>query len=228
MSRRRYYVVAGRGEHEVELLKVEQTPLRTVIASPLVARMVGTASIHVTHHEPKHGHATGAIHISDARASRALLRVDPSADVIHLGMLMLDLSDLEWPPERPFAKTAYDEKWRMEIDREGVYVNAHLYYGRPEAITSAIRAYLESDSFAFFHPIRDGFGTAPGGHPVNYTQLVFDNAAVPTVGCLLATAEPPTPSEQEARPWTLGPLSWVAYGTGGVLAEGSTEARSDS
>jgi hypothetical protein len=224
MPPRRFYVVAAKEEDEVELFKIEQSPARTVIASSLVASMVGTPSIHITHHEPKDGHPSSAIHISDAHGTRRYEQLGTITTVVHLGTLAVDLFDLAWPPAQPFARTSYEVKHRLDVD-EGVFVNAHFYYGQPAAIQSAIDRLLASPTFAFIYPIPDGFATAPGGHPLHYTQLVFDDEADPTVGCLLVACDPPTGARGESgRAAPFDGVSWVAYGAGGVVAEGTIEA----
>jgi hypothetical protein len=84
MAARRSCVLAANDDHEIELFKVELLRESTVISSSLVNRLVGTSSIHVTHHLPKAGKSTRIIHISDSRGTDVRIQLDPAAKVVEL------------------------------------------------------------------------------------------------------------------------------------------------
>jgi hypothetical protein len=219
-SLRRYFILAQRGEDVIELVKIEQTPRRTVIGASLASHAAQTASIHTTHHAATAEKCTRIMHVSDSKGTDERVYLEPNAPVVSLGALILDLSDIEWR-ERPFKKTAYDEKWIVDVDRDGSQACIWFFYGFPQALIAALDAWVHSDEWSMFlFKKPDAFGSPPAGHAVQCARLVFDDEAAETVGCLVMTCEP-VPRDAVEEPTTVeAPFAWVAYGAEGKVERG--------
>jgi hypothetical protein len=224
MPESRYYVLAECGGRIVELFKLVQSSTSAVITSPLLKRLVTVENIHFTHHPPKDGRATRIVHLSDAGGTDERIPLHPAADPVELPRVVLDLSDFDWRNAKPFAKRSYAEKWVLDVEQYGPYVDARFFLGSPSAVLTATSTVTASDDWYMLSPKPGGFGTVPGGHGITYARLVFDDEAEVTLGCLLFVCHPPEGDTGPSEPWDLDVFQYVAYGGGeGEYARGRTD-----
>jgi hypothetical protein len=224
VSSLRYYVLAANGPHVVELFKLEQAPRRAVITSSTLGRMVEIDDIHMTHHPPNGGKATRIIHMSDAKGTDVRIPLEPAADVVELGRAIIDLSDFDWEGSKKFTKRSYAEKYVLDVAREGACIYARFYMGPPQLLSEALDALARSGKLDMYVLKPGGFGTAPPGHRMTCARLVFDDEAEVTLGCLLLASHRPDIDSSAEKPWSGPRFKWVAYGSGGQVAEGGVDA----
>ena len=210
-AKRVYYFVISNGNKKVELFKIEKTVKKTVITSALFPK-IGLPSLHTTFHKANPPFFPKNIIQLRGRDGTLIRKDVGNPSVVEFGGVMINLK-IDWKNVKSFAKKTFSDKYVHDITKFGEYTTTCFFQGKFKAINLKIDNLIREGALALI-PKKNGFGTPPPGHNINYVSVIFGEKAEDTIGVLFLGCQPPPPMKEVENKWKLPNLQYAAFAVG--------------